>query len=236
MNLTLVVALLIPTQAAEKPPQRSKTKIVGNAQSLVETDWSDDARVLSLRPGKRIETGEAWLFDFDGHRPRAWQGVYEFSRTVEKSEKVANLKIAFTRDYTLKPFDDRQEWLTNYVFEPKGMVLDIPLDDDAIPTETVEFSVRRGFPADKKGRDIGKPPSPTSYFDRIVSGEKPMELPFAKIGDTYRLRPMTEDFLAARKIDAVPLSFERRKAKTPDETDAADRGTKKRSPAPKQTR
>jgi len=220
MNVALLVALLIPTQAG------TKGKSVENATSLTDNDWSDNFHAMSLTPSIRWSSGSAWFIRFDEGGLQAWKGTYDFYLPEKESDDAIQLKIGFTRHYIVVADRGQEKWQIDRRYEPKGMLLEIALEDSAVPDKEVTFSVLEGFFVDDRGVETVKRHAPEGILQKLSGrgdARKLRELDCVKIGETLRFRSDRNFYQLTRITDFLPPGFKVRNTEADVKTTTAYR-------------
>jgi len=210
MNLALLVALLLPTQGSGDQPTTLLRPFVRNYRSLVENDFVGENHILSLRDSGTWSAGTAWLFRL-GKDAAVWKGDYSIYRPTKADDDMLILRIAFSRQYVLVV--ERDQWQLNRRYEPKGMIIEIPLEDHGVPKDIVTFSVVRGFFVNEKGQEIVKHHEARGLVQKFTGGEvrELRELDCVSIGATLELEPDNKFFKEQKLDDLLPPGYHVRK-------------------------
>lgn len=216
MKVLLFLALLFPGQANSK----TNTKVVKDGDALVSFDWCDGSRILSLRQTEdKWHEGTVWLLSTSDHRLDriAWKGLYQVLRSSDDSEDVIYLRFAFTRKYErIITENGTSAWRLNAQFQPEGMMLEIPLEDSAIPESNLTASVLRAFFVDQDGKDVTKRYEPDGLLEKL-SGQGAVrslrKLESLTIGETLRLKRYQNGLEAFAFSTLLPPGFRIREPK-----------------------
>ena len=165
MHYALLFTLLLPMQ--QQPPASSATSAIENAESLVSMDWGDELHVLSLRPGEKWNKGTAWFFTELTSTSSAWKGDYSLSYRAKDDTLL--ISIGFSRKYALERRQANQngKWQLDPRYEPKGMVLELALENKTIPTKEITVSVTDSFFSDENGNPITRRSAPYGLIQKL---------------------------------------------------------------------
>lgn len=152
------LAMLIVTQVS---PEATK-KSVGRGMTLTNKDWweSDGSyfRLFSLRQGEHWSLGTAWMLTHDdGKEYSAFRGKYQiFSHKLDEGTLLLSLR--FTRQYRARDSKGALKWQIDEEFaaEPRGVVIEIPLEDGSLPKDEIRLVVTEAFFLDEKGNRTAK--------------------------------------------------------------------------------
>jgi len=206
MNVALLVALLVPLQADSK-------QTIGNASALTTNDWSDDFYVLSLRQSSKWATGTAWFMRFDEDGLQAWKGDYRVVCPDKNVEDTTLLQLGFTRHYIVIADRGKEQWQLDRHYEPKGMTLELSLENGDIPEKEMTLSVIRAFFVDDRGNETTKETAPRGFLQKLAGhgDERTVhELDTVKIGTTLQLRNDKNFYKMTKITDFLPPGFKLR--------------------------
>lgn len=197
MHAALLITLLLPCQANSNPPKKSK--LISGTHRFSASEWSDDTYVLSLQAKPNAwDKGNAWVFKFEkGTEPCAWRGTFEFFLPRNDDDDALILSLAFSRKYVYGAEDGKERWVMKR-YEPKGVDLEVPLEDSSVPDIQLSLSVTRSYFIDDKGNETSKADPSASLLKKLT-------------GDNVRAAPRVDCFAVG---DTVSLGLGRGRLQT----------------------
>lgn len=145
-----------------------------------QTYQSTTSTILSLKPGDSWSKGKAWLLKVTKNGSnknqttyKAWKGFYTFYGDGDDEDNLI-LKVGFVRKYSGEQNRGRISWSFDSHYEKQGARIDIPLDDQTVPSKRISLSVVKGFFVDSKGNQTIKRSEPYGILERI-SGKGSIE-------------------------------------------------------------
>jgi tetratricopeptide (TPR) repeat protein len=203
MSIALLMALALPLQTTE---DKSEGKTIINATPLVSHDWGDGTFMMSLHPGKKWDSGTAWFFR-EGKDLKAWKGTYKFFAPPNVDDDLVLLKLALPRQY-----NGAENWKIDKRYEPKGVLIELPLDDGVVPN-LLTLSVTSAFFVDESGDLTIKRGSPSNLLEKLVGGpeRRVHTVEFIDIGKTVYFKKMgSYDYGSFDLIKSPPPGFKLR--------------------------
>ena len=164
MNYALLITLLLMQQQSATS---SATSTIENTESLVSMDWGDEFHVLSLRPGEKWHKGTAWFFKEQASNTTVWKGSYTLSHRAKDDTLL--ISIGFSRKYALERRQANQngKWQLDPRYEPKGMVLELALENRTIPSKEITLSVTDSFFVDQNGDPTTRRDEPYGLIQKL---------------------------------------------------------------------
>ena len=139
-----------------------------------QTYKSTTSTILSLKPGNSWDAGKAWILKVTHNRDNnnetkfeAWKGFYHFYGDGNDADNLI-LKIGFVRKYDGDKNNHRISWKLDTDFDKKGARIDIPLDEQTVPSKRVSLSVVKGYFVDSKGNQTLLRDEPYGILEKLA--------------------------------------------------------------------
>lgn len=160
------------------------------------TYQSSSSTILSLKPGDSWGEGKAWILKVTDNgsnqnqiKYEAWKGFYYFYGDGDDEDNLI-LKIGFVRKYDGQKQQDRISWTLDTRYEKKGARIDIPLDEQTVPSNRISLSVIGGFFVDSKGRPTIRRYEPSGFLENLIGEGDIQDLystEFIELGKTIEM-------------------------------------------------